>query len=217
MIKKKVICAYCASGIVLRASQVLSHLIFTITLWGQYYYDLRFVDEETEAQKINLPKVPLLVNGRPWIKPCSQNLCSRLWVCTLKQSLHPQDLRGTVQICSAMTQVCREPETRLCWSLLQTISALPWPFTRSAQEPTLWVLSPPLSLQGSTLSPHSIYPWTSAFPFLLSHPHTYLFLWLLLWVKRTFLVQLFNSRHVVEGMLDSTSGHVGSSAIPTSY
>ena len=76
------------------------------------------------------------------------------------------------------------------------------------------LLSP---LQGSTLSPHSIYPWTSAFPFLLSHPHTYLFLWLLLWVKRTFLVQLFNSRHVVEGMLDSTSGHVGSSAIPTSY
>lgn len=65
---------------------------------------------------------------------------------------------------------------------------------------------------------HTAYtPEPPPFPFLLSHPHTYLFLWLLLWVMRTFLVQLFNSRHVVEGMLDSTSGHVGSSAVPTSY
>lgn len=75
---KKVFCAYCASGIVLRASQGLSHLIFTITLWGRYYYYLCFVDVETEAQEINLPKVPLLVNCRPWIKPCSQNLRSTM-------------------------------------------------------------------------------------------------------------------------------------------
>lgn len=52
-IKKMIFCAYCV--IALRVSQVFSHLTFTITLWGRYYCYPGFVDEETEAQRINLP------------------------------------------------------------------------------------------------------------------------------------------------------------------
>lgn len=121
-----------------------------------------------------------------------------------------------MQICSAMTQVCREPET------LDSADPSSKPFVafpglsptvpRSLPSGCFLLLSP-----FKAPSHHTAYsPEPLPFPFLLSRPHTCLFLWLLFWVTRTSLSQCLNSHHVTDGMLGSASGHVGSGASPTS-
>ena len=121
-----------------------------------------------------------------------------------------------MQICSAMAQVCRDPETLdsadpsskpsvACPGLSPTVP-------RNLPSGCFLLLSP-----FKAPTHHTAYsPKPLPLPFLLSHPHTCLFLRLLCWAMRTSLSQCLNSPHVAAGMLDSTSGHVGSGASPTS-
>lgn len=135
----------------------------------------------------------------------------------MKQSIHPQDLGITVQICSATTQVCRESEALY---ILVPLPNSPCPhltFHLWCRGTWLLVLSSSLPSQVPHFHHTAYIPVPLPFPFLLSQPHIYLFLWLLFWVVRTSLVEFFNSHHVGDQTLDTTYGYLGSSASPTSY
>lgn len=125
------------SNIVLRGSQVLFHLIFTITLWGRYYYYPCFIDEETEAQRINLPKVTLL-DARTWTEPGNQSLCSWPLDCIMKLSIEPKNNSADL-LC--YEPVCRESETL---NILVPLPNSVCPHLAShlcdTKEPGLWAL-----------------------------------------------------------------------------
>lgn len=102
----------------------------------------------------------------------------------------------------------------MLWSFFPTTCLSPG---LSPAEQRDWLLGSLLlsTFPGSLLSPHSTYlsAPTSA-PSSVSATHHLSFLWLLCWVRRTSLAQFFNSRHEVKQILDSKSGHVGSSPHP---
>lgn len=122
-----------------------------------------------------------------------------------------------MQISSALTHVCRESETPSTLVPLPNYLPLTWPFTCGGEGLASGL---PHSLHlprvpTFTTQHLSQCPYLCPF-FCLSHTSSPIFS-LATFLRRTSLVQFFNSRHEVKQILDSKSGHVGSSPRPASY